>query len=339
MTRVLLGWQKAAEQREWIAGLLPDDVELLIPEWSDNQNAYDADSGQLIALAREADVIVGWNFPREMFLGAERLKLVSSAHTGYDRYDLDLFRARGVMLATAGGVNAVPVAEHAMALLLALAKRVVEFDAAVKRTDWVDLTPATASMLLAGKTATVLGLGRIGSLIAKRLGAFDIATIGIKRDVSAPVAHVDELMPPERLHEALGRSHIVMMALPLTPATRGMMDEAAFTALPEGALVVNVGRGMVVKESAVAAALESGRLGGFAADVWWDYADASPAGYHYNVPSRFHVHRHPRVVGTPDLASNIHGMRERMIEFALENVREWLAGERPRRIIDLGSAD
>jgi phosphoglycerate dehydrogenase-like enzyme len=339
MTRILLGWQKAAHQIDWIRRQLPDDVDLLVPEWSDNQNEYDADPDQLVSLGRDADVIVGWNFPRDMFLQARCLKLVSSAHTGFDRYDLELFRERGVMLATAGGVNAVPVAEHALALLLALAKRIVEFDAAVKRTDWVDLTPETASMLLAGRTATVLGMGRIGALIARRLAAFDISVIGIRRDVTATVPHVDELLPPDRLIEALERSHIAILALPLTRETRGLFGDAAFAALPEGALVVNVGRGMVVKESAVHAALESGRLGGFAADVWWDYADASPAGYHYNVPSRFHVHRHPRVVGTPDLASNIAGMRERMIGFALENVREYLAGERPRRIVDTGERD
>jgi lactate dehydrogenase-like 2-hydroxyacid dehydrogenase len=92
---------------------------------------------------------------------------------------------------------------------------------------------------------------------------------------------------------------------------------------------------MVVMESAVHEALTSGSLGGFAADVWWDYADASPAGYHYNVPSRLHVHRLPNVVGTPDMASNVHGMRERMIEFAMENVREFLDGKDPQRRIDL----
>ena len=94
---------------------------------------------------------------------------------------------------------------------------------------------------------------------------------------------------------------------------------------------------MVVSESAVHEALTAGRLGGFAADVWWDYADASPAGYHYNVPSRLHVHRLPRVVGSPDVASNVDGMRERMIEFAMENVCEFLAGREPRRMVDLGN--
>lgn len=337
-TRILLSWQLAAQQLDWIASQLPADVDLLVPDWSDDQNPYDAAPDQLIALGREADVIVGWNFPRDVFVEARRLKLISSAHTGYDRYDLDLLRERGVMLTTAAGVNALPVAEHALALLLALAKRIVEFDGAVRRTDWVDLGPATAGTLLAGQTATILGSGRIGNLIARRLKAFDIHTIGIKRDPGTGAGDLDEVLPPSQMLSALSRSGIVMIALPLNAQTRGMVNDEAFAALPPGALVVNVGRGMVVKESAVHAALESGHLGGFAADVWWDYADASPAGYHYNVPSRFHVHRHPRVVGSPDFASNVHGMRERMIEFALENVREFLAGKRPQRMIDLEEA-
>lgn len=335
MTKVLLGWQLANDQRDWIVSQLPDGIELLIPEWSEDQNAYDADPAQLVELARDADIIVGWNFPREMFLAAQRLKLVSSAHTGYDRYDLDLFKERGIALATAGGVNALPVAEHALALLLALAKRIVEFDGAVRRTDWVDLGPETAGTLLAGSTATIVGAGRIGSLVANRLKAFELHTVGIKRDPSVGGEAFDEVYGLDRMLPALERSQVVILALPLTPQTRSLMDERAFAALPKGALVVNVGRGMVVKESAVHAALDSGNLGGFAADVWWDYADASPAGYHYNVPSRLHVHRHPRVVGSPDFASNVHGMRERMIEFALENVCQFLCGEELTRAVDL----
>ena len=335
MTKILLGWQKAAKQLDWIEPLAPDGCELIVPEWSANQNEYDADPHQLIRLAQDADIIVGWNFPRDMFLAAKKLKMVSSAHTGIDRYDLDLFRERGVILTNASGVNALAVAEHAMALLLTLSKRVVEHDASVRRVDWVDLTPETAGMLLAGKTATIVGLGKIGKLIARRCRAFDIATIGVKRDVSSPESDVDELLPVSRLHDALKRSEIVFLALPLTPDTRSLLADEEFACLPDGALLINVGRGMVVMESAVHHALTEGRLGGFAADVWWDYADASPAGYHYNVPSRFHVHRLPNVVGTPDMASNVHEMRERMIEFAMENVREFVAGETPKRMIDL----
>jgi phosphoglycerate dehydrogenase-like enzyme len=160
-------------------------------------------------------------------------------------------------------------------------------------------------------------------------------TIGVKRNVSQPIPHIDALMPISALNEALRLADVVLLALPLTPATRALMGPDQFASLKPGALVVNVGRGMVVMESAVHEALTSGSLGGFAADVWWDYADASPAGYHYNVPSRLHVHRLPNVVGTPDMASNVHGMRERMIEFAMENVREFLDGKDPQRRIDL----
>ena len=336
MTRILLGWQKAREQLDWIRTLVPGDCEMLVPDPSPDQGEYDADPEELMRLGAEADIIVGWNFPAEVLRNAKKLKLVSSAHTGFDRYDLDLFRERGVMLCNASGVNAVAVAEHAMALLLACAKRVVDHDASVQRVDWVDLGPETAGMSLAGKTAAIVGLGRIGKLVAARCRAFDMSVVGVKRDVSGRHPEVDELFPASHLDRALARAHAVLLTLPLTPATRGLMGPEQFAALPDGAIVVNVGRGTVVSESAVHEALTAGRLGGFAADVWWDYADASPAGYHYNVPSRLHVHRLPRVVGSPDVASNVDGMRERMIEFAMENVREFLAGREPRRMVDLG---
>ena len=337
MTRILLGWQKAREQLDWIRTLVPGDCELLVPKPSPDQGEYDADPHELMRLGAEADIIVGWNFPAEVFRNAKNLKLVSSAHTGFDRYDLELFRERGVMLCNASGVNAVAVAEHAMALLLACAKRVVDHDGSVRRVDWVDLGPETAGMSLAGKTAAIVGLGRIGKLVAARCRAFDMSVVGVKRDVSGHHPEVDEVFPARHLDRALARAHAVILTLPLTSETRGLMGPEQFAALLDRAIVVNVGRGMVVSESAVHEALTAGRLGGFAADVWWDYADASPAGYHYNVPSRLHVHRLPRVVGSPDVASNVDGMRERMIEFAMENVREFLAGREPGRMVDLGS--
>jgi len=335
MTTILLGWQKANEQLAWIRTLAPADCKFLVPVPSRDQSEYDADPDELMRLAPLADIIVGWNFPREVLRAATRMKMLASAHTGIDRYDLNLFRERGIMLTNASGVNALAVAEHALALLLALAKRIVTHDASVRRVDWVDLGPETAGMQLGGKTAVILGVGRIGTLIAERCRAFGMRTIGVKRDVSQPIPHIDALMPSSALNEALRLADVVLLALPLTPATRALMGPDQFASLKPGALVVNVGRGMVVMESAVHEALTSGSLGGFAADVWWDYADASPAGYHYNVPSRLHVHRLPNVVGTPDMASNVHGMRERMIEFAMENVREFLDGKDPQRRIDL----
>jgi len=336
--QILLGWQKATEQLEWIRPLAQATAEFMVPEWSADQNHYDADAGELMRLAPHADIIVGWNFPPEVLKVAVKMKMLSSAHTGIDRYDLALLRQRGVLLTNASGVNAVAVAEHAMALLLTLVKRIVSHDAAVRRVDWVDLSPETAGILLAGKTAVILGLGRIGKLIAKRCRAFDMTTIGVKRDVSKPAPEVDQLFSSANLKEALRLADVVMISLPLTPQTRGLMGPDQFSCLKSGALLVNVGRGMVVRESAVHEALTRGTLGGFSADVWWDYADSSPAGYHYNVPSRLHVHRLPNVVGSPDMASNVHGMRERMIEFAMENVCEFLAGTTPRRAIDLSVA-
>ena len=217
MTRILLGWQKAAEQLEWIRTLVPGDCELLVPEPSPDQGDYDADPVELMHLGAEADIIVGWNFPADVLRSAKKLKLVSSAHTGVDRYDLDLFRERGVVLCNASGVNAVAVAEHALALLLACAKRVVDHDASVRRVDWIDLGPETAGMSFAGKTAAVVGLGRIGKLVATRCRAFDMSVVGVKRDVSGRHPEVDEVLPARHLDRALTLAHAVILTLPLTP--------------------------------------------------------------------------------------------------------------------------
>jgi lactate dehydrogenase-like 2-hydroxyacid dehydrogenase len=94
---------------------------------------------------------------------------------------------------------------------------------------------------------------------------------------------------------------------------------------------------MLVKEVALHNALVNNKIAGYASDVWWDYSRRSPAGYHYDVPSRLGVHRLSNVIGTANVAANVAGMRERMIEMGTENIRQFLAGQVPDRTVNLES--
>jgi phosphoglycerate dehydrogenase-like enzyme len=335
MTKILLAWQDAPRSLPQIRAALPADCEFLVPRPSPEYGPWEADPDEVIRLARDVDIIMGWDVPREALLGATRLKHLSSPHAGMDLFDFKLFREKGISLSNARGVNAVAVAEHAIALLFALAKRIPAHDAAVKRTDWVQWSPETASAGVTGKVAAVLGLGQVGNEIAKRCRGLEMTVIAVRRTPSAEKGYADEVRGPEALHDVLRRSDFVILAVPLTKTTRGMIGVAELQAMKPSAFLINIGRGMLVKEAALHEALVKGGIAGFAADVWFDYSGRSPAGYHYDVPSRFGIHRLPNVIGTANVAANVAGMRDRMIAMGVENINQFLSGQVPDREVNL----
>ncbi len=136
----------------------------------------------------------------------------------------------------------------------------------------------------------------------------------------------------------LGQADYVLLATPLTRETEGLFDEAALRAMRPGAHLVNIARGSLVSEQALHAALEEGRLAGYATDVWWTYTDSFPATYHFPIPSRTGLHRLPNVLGSGDQASNVEGVKDILIDMGTESLAAFARGEpMPRRIdLDLG---
>ena len=166
--------------------------------------------------------------------------------------------------------NAAPTAELALALLLAAAKCIVPLDGALRKHDWrprYEQPPRT--VLLRGKTVLVLGYGEIGKRVAAACRALGMQVAGVRR--AAESVTPDEIHPPAALHELLPRAQAVVVCLPLTAQTEGMLGAPELALLPEGALLVNIGRAAIVDEDALYEALASGRLGAAGLDVWYDY--------------------------------------------------------------------
>lgn len=172
---------------------------------------------------------------------------------------------RGIRLTNASGANAVGIAEFAMGRLIAEWKHFRELDVRQRAHEWAPMFGSE----LAGRTLGLLGMGAISSAIARRAKAFDLEVLATRRSWTpgATADNTDELFPPEQLHEMLGRCDAVIAAVPETPGTAGMMDAAAFAAMKPGSWFCNVGRGSLVDEAALIAALESGQLRGAALDV------------------------------------------------------------------------
>lgn len=196
--------------------------------------------------------------------------------------------------------NAGPVAELALALLFAAAKSIVPLDRALRQHDWRPRYRPNPSPLLEGKTALILGYGAIGRRVARLCCALDMTVMATRRSVDA--ATVDEagvtVYPAVQLQELLQRAHVLIITLPLTPETDGLLDATALERLPAGAILVNVGRGPIVDQEALFAALQSGRLGGAGLDVWYNYPPDEEARAH-TAPADFPFHTLDNIVLSP----------------------------------------
>jgi D-2-hydroxyacid dehydrogenase (NADP+) len=222
----------------------------------------DSDDAVTAALHDGAEIFVPFRFKPQFVL--PNLRWVAAVTAGVEQLPLDDLLAQGTIVTSAQGANAIPVAEHAMALLLACVRRLGESNRLAQTRTW-ELRPARIE--LCGSTMVILGLGTIGEEIALRAQAFGMHVIGIKRDPSAYSGCVTDVRSPEMLHDAVREAHVLVSVLPDTPQTRGMIDAQVLTALGRG-VFVNVGRGSVVDEQALADALTTGELHGAGLDVF-----------------------------------------------------------------------
>jgi phosphoglycerate dehydrogenase-like enzyme len=221
--------------------------------------AYD----DLVKRIGEADVVLASGmWKNDLIPHAGKLKFIQSISSGMDQYSKEQLDARGIRLASAAGVNARAVAEHAIALILALARKLPEARDNQAAKKWRGMIGEIARREdeLGGKTLVIVGMGRIGSRLARLARAFDMRVIGVRRNPDPQPELADQMVATARLQEALAEADIVALTCPLTPETTNLIDAAALAALRPQAMLVNVARGRVVDEAALIAALQEGRL-------------------------------------------------------------------------------
>ena len=201
----------------------------------------------------------------ELIAAGRRLVVIGRAGVGVDNVDLDAATRAGIVVVNAPTGNTIAAAEHTLALLYALARRIAAADASVRRGEWK--RSQFTGVELRGRTLGIVGLGKIGQAIAKRARAMEMTVIGVDPYVSAEQAalHGVELVELEAL---LVRSDAITLHVPLGRATRGLIGAAELAQMKPGAFLLNVARGGVVDEAAVAEALREGRLAGAGIDVF-----------------------------------------------------------------------
>ncbi|MGZ8647705.1 MAG: D-2-hydroxyacid dehydrogenase [Solirubrobacteraceae bacterium] len=228
-----------------------------------------------------------------------------------------------VIMTTTSGIHAGPLAEFALLGMLAFAKQLPQRMADQRGHHW----PAEQAPVgeLRGRTLLLVGLGAIGSETARLAKAFGMEVLAVKRDASGQHRHVDELHPAERLRELFGRADAIVSSLPLTEATRGLIDAETLGAAKRGAVFVNVGRGGVVDEGALIERLRDGTLGGAALDVF----EQEP------LPSGSPLWDLDNVIVSPHASALVEAEEERGVDLFCDNLRRFLDGQPLRNQLDL----
>jgi D-3-phosphoglycerate dehydrogenase len=272
------------------------------------------DAPAIAALARAigADAILcrQGRVDETVMAAAPKLRIIARHGVGVDEVDVAAARARGILVTNAPGSNAGAVAEHTLALILALVKNLKPLAAAIAGGGWRGATSAVGDV--AGKRLGLVGAGAIGREVARLAGAFGMRVFALTPG-TAPLADAERV--PD-LPSLLARSDILSLHCPLGPRTRHLIDAAAIAALPAGAFVINTARGGLIDEAALLAALDRGHLAGAAFDVFED--EPPPAGAA--------LRDHPRLIATPHVAGVTPLAFERMGVMAAECIVAALTG-------------
>lgn len=278
------------------------------------------DRAGLDAAIGQADVLVCSGLWRnDLPQIAPRLKFVQSASAGTDQYDRAVLKAAGIRLASGQGVNANAVSEHAIALMLALLRRIPEARDNQAKRFWRGMMGDFAKREdeAGGKTAVVVGLGRIGGRIARLCKALGMQVLGVRQNVAGGPEGADEVHSFRELRSVLPRADFLILACPLTEETRNLVDAAALALLKPTAQVVNVARGRVVDEPAIIAALQAGAIAGAALDVTADEP----------LPAESPLWSMPNVLITPHSGGETHMYEDNVLDFMMENIARLQRGE------------
>jgi phosphoglycerate dehydrogenase-like enzyme len=269
---------------------------------------------------QEAGVLlVSGLWRNELIARAPRLAFIQSISAGLDQYSRDTLSAAGIRLASAQGVNERAVAEHAIALILALARQIPQARDHQAARQWRGMISDIAQREdeLGGKTLVIVGMGRIGSRLATLAKAFDMRVIAVKRDPSRGRGVADVVVAQEEMMKVLPGADFVALTCPLTSETEKLIDALALAAMQQSAYLINVARGRVVDEPALVAALESGGIAGAAVDCMWDEP----------LPPDSRLWNANNLLITPHTAGETRRYEDNVLDLLLENLDRLWRGE------------
>lgn len=262
--------------------------------------------------------------PASVIEAGARLKVIARHGVGYDNIDLAAATRKGVVVAITPRANALSVAEHVLALMFALAKRIVEYDPATRANRW-EVRNSYAAVDLAGKTLGILGMGRIGSLVCRKAKyGLDMEVLAYDPLIPAPTMEQAGARVVSSVREVLASADVVTVHVPSTPQTQGLIGEPELKLMKSTAFLINTARGPLVDEAALVAALREKRIAGAGLDVF----DPEPPAADNPLFGLANV------ILTPHSAALTAECVMRMATHAAQAIVEVLEGRRPEGVVN-----
>ena len=321
---VLIASRRFSSMSSILQAMIPDDVQIIIPKEGTEE--------ELIQLAPDAEVIVCVTLSPEVAQAARRLKLVQKTGAGVDGIPFDVLK-NDVYVANTSGANPVPLAEGAVALVLALAKQIVRRHHLFPQGD----STTRRGVELRGKNAGIVGLGHIGLKVARLLKAFEMKILAIKRhpkEILKTQLSLDFLGGPDDLDYLLKESDFVIVTVPLTLETRGMIGEREFRLMKPTAYLVNVARADIIQEEPLYRALKEGWIAGAALDVWWPPHWWDPGWNPSGRTPDYPIWELPNVIATPHNIGSSDMRSDAGLNIIAENIRRITEGKPPINQVD-----
>ena len=248
----------------------------------------------------------------DLLAHAQQLKIIARAGVGLDNIDLQAAKQHGIVVINTPEATTITVAEHTLALILALIRNIPQANASIKTGNWEKRM--FIGKELAGKTLGIIGVGRIGQAVANRARSFGLNLLGYDPYVSEEL--LDHLnIQSVQLQDLYSLSDLITVHTPLNQNTRGMINAEAIAAMKPGVLLISTSRGGIIEEQALLAGLQTGQVGGAALDVF----ETEPPGLN-NLIS------HPNLIATPHIAAQTKDAQERAANQAAEEIIRFVKG-------------
>ena len=305
------------ERTDFIMSQAPPDLEMVFVD-------LDLPDSEKVALCRDAEAVISSNVSVDVLRQWPNVKLIQTLSAGFDRLDIQTIGEMGIPVANNGGANSIAVAEQTIALMIAVSKKtMLQWDIAFKQRRWRQGLGGVEMFEITNKTVGIVGLGRVGKQVAKRLKGFDTNTIYYDI-VDMPQEVQEELAAhPVPFDELLRESDIVSLHAPLNRRTRGMISTRELEMMKPTAYLINACRGPVVDEKALYQALKTRTIAGAALDV----LEEEPT------PADNPLFDLDNVVITPHMAAASRETDYRAADFAYSNIRRVLAGQPPESLV------
>jgi phosphoglycerate dehydrogenase-like enzyme len=304
--------------------LNPEDRERLTASFPDIRFTFTTDQAEILGVLPGCEVVYCARITEEQIAAAAKLRWVQVRSAGVEHVPMDALFARDIVLTSGSGAHGAVMSENVLAMMLAFAVRIPMLRDAQRRGEWIAGRVGAEKFHLEGQTLLMIGLGAIGSVIARKAKALGMRVIGMRnRPVGKPEG-VDEVVTREGLHAALGRADHVALCLPATMETAKLVGEAELRAMKPTAYLYNVGRSGAVDQEALIRALTDGTIAGAGLDV----TDPEPLTQDHPLWALENVILTQHTAGASAENSTL------VTDIFIRNLRQYLAGEPLKNAVD-----